>query len=391
MNDSLADLSGQGLILTADLDGIVISIERDDLGIGYTPPFLFTRLVDPTSLNKALSFFAEIKDRGSAFNYELVLHHSPRVLHFSGITAAERLYIIASESNRETHKLLEELMKMHNEQISSMRTLIKSDKQEGILYEEVSRLNNELVNLQRELTKKNAELELSNKEKNQFLGMAAHDLRNPLHGILLQCDYLMSVVENAEHLEIIGSVKEASNFMVSLIDDLLDYSKIEAGVVNLEYEQVDVVKLLENNLRINKSLAAQHQIELELHAESISPVYTDTSKINQIANNLISNAIKFSQAGQTITVYVRDRGRYFELAVTDHGKGMSEVQQSQLFKPFQKGERGIHGEKTTGLGLTIVKRIIDALGGTIAVTSKEGEGTTFTVSIPKIPPSLTES
>ncbi len=176
--------------------------------------------------------------------------------------------------------------------------------------------------------------------------------------------------------------------MISLIEDLLDYSKIESGSVNLDYEKVDLVKLVEDNLRINKTLAARHRIFISFVADPIAPVYTDPAKINQIINNLISNAIKFSSEEKEILVSLRDREQEYEIIVADQGKGMSEAQQEQLFKPFHKGERGLHGEKTTGLGLAIVKRVIDALGGTILVKSKEGEGTTVTVRMPKIPPEL---
>jgi signal transduction histidine kinase len=379
----------RGFILRCDTNGVVLSIERDDIGLELNPPFLFTRLIEYNSLTKALSFLADLHRTGTALNWELVLNNAPQVLHFSGILIQDKLVIIASENSQETQKLFEELIVMLNEQSATLRAVIKEQQLESSLYDEISKLNNELVTLQRELAKKNSELEFLNKQKNQFLGMAAHDLRNPLHGILLQCDYLDAVIENPEHREIIGAIKEASNFMGTLIDDLLDYASIESGSVHLEYEQVDVVKLVQNNIRINKMMAARNQLDITFYSDTLKPVYTDPAKINQILNNLLSNAIKFSKEGQSIEVYVSDKGSRFELTVTDHGKGMSQAQQEKLFKPFTRGERGLHGERTTGLGLTIVKRIIDALGGTISITSKEGEGSTFTVLLPKIPPDLT--
>lgn len=377
-----------GLILRCDKNGMVQEIVLDSIGIGLEPPFLFTRLIDHNALGKALTFLSELNVNRTSLDWELVLYNTPKVLHFSGIRTDNHVYIIGSENNQETQQLFEELMKITNEQATMIRQYIKREAEESSLYDEISRLNNELVTVQRELAKKNAELEFLNAEKNRFLGMAAHDLRNPLHGILLQCDYLASVITDPAHLEIIRAIQDASNFMVSLIEDLLDYSKIESGSVNLDYEKVDLVKLVEDNLRINKTLAARHRIPISFIADSMAPVYTDPAKINQILNNLISNAIKFSSEEKEILVSLRDREQEYEIIVADQGKGMSEAQQEQLFKPFQKGERGLHGEKTTGLGLPIVKRIIDALGGTILVKSKEGEGTTVTVRLPKIPPEL---
>lgn len=381
----------KGIVLIGDRNGIIKKIERNDFDLSLETPFLFTRLLEKSSIPKGLSFLAELRNDGSAFNWELVLnlHDKPEVLFFSGGFISDSvMFIVGAENSQETRELFEELMKITNEQATNIRNLIKDQRMETAAYDEISRLNNELVTIQRELAKKNAELAFLNKEKNQFLGMAAHDLRNPLHGILLQCGYLLEVIENEKHKDIIASIKEASEFMVGLIEDLLDYAKIESGEVNLDYNQVDITILVRDIIRINKPLAEQHKIALELQAEEIGHIYTDPSKISQILNNLISNAIKFSNSDTTIQVRLINSDTAFTLEVQDQGKGMSPEQQEQLFKPFHKGERGLRGEKTTGLGLTIVKRIIDALGGALRIASEVGKGSTFSVTLPKVPKEL---
>jgi len=383
----------KGIVLICDYNGIVHEIVRDDFAIPLEQPFLFTRILEKSSISKGLSFLAELKTLGTTFNWELVLnlHDIPEVLFFSGGVINEKVFIVGAENSQETGHLFEELMKITNEQATTIRNMIKDQRSETAAYDEISRLNNELVTIQREMAKKNADLDHLNKEKNRFLGMAAHDLRNPLHGILLQCDYLLQVIEDEKYRDIITSIKEASEFMVGLIEDLLDYSKIEAGEVNLDYAQVDITLLVQDIIRINRPLAEQHTIALELKAEQIGQIYTDPGKISQILNNLISNAIKFSKSNTIIQVRLTDKGNTFTLEVQDQGKGMSLEQQDQLFKPFHKGERGLRGEKTTGLGLTIVKRIIDALGGELHITSQVGEGSTFSVTLPKIPKELQDT
>jgi len=383
----------KGIVLICDQNGMVEKIERDDFAVPLNPPFLFTRILEKSSIPKGLSFLAELRNIGTTFNWELVLnlHEVPEVLFFSGGVINDRTFIVGAENSQETGQLFEELMKITNEQATTIRNMIKDQRSETLAYDEISRLNNELVTMQREMAKKNAELDYLNKEKNRFLGMAAHDLRNPLHGILLQCDYLLQVIQEEKHKDIITSIKEASEFMVGLIEDLLDYSKIEAGEVNLDYAQVDITALVQDIIRINKPLAEQHDIALELQAEQIGHIYTDPGKISQILNNLISNAIKFSKSNTIIKVRLINRGENFTLEVQDQGKGMSLEQQEQLFKPFHKGERGLRGEKTTGLGLTIVKRIIDALGGELRIASQVGEGSTFSVTLPKIPKELQDN
>jgi len=387
------ETKAKGIVLICDYNGIVHEIVRDDFAIPLEQPFLFTRILEKSSISKGLSFLAELKTLGTTFNWELVLnlHDIPEVLFFSGGVINEKVFIVGAENSQETGHLFEELMKITNEQATTIRNMIKDQRSETAAYDEISRLNNELVTIQREMAKKNADLDHLNKEKNRFLGMAAHDLRNPLHGILLQCDYLLQVIEDEKYRDIITSIKEASEFMVGLIEDLLDYSKIEAGEVNLDYAQVDITLLVQDIIRINRPLAEQHTIALELKAEQIGQIYTDPGKISQILNNLISNAIKFSKSNTIIQVRLTDKGNTFTLEVQDQGKGMSLEQQDQLFKPFHKGERGLRGEKTTGLGLTIVKRIIDALGGELHITSQVGEGSTFSVTLPKIPKELQDS
>jgi signal transduction histidine kinase len=279
------------------------------------------------------------------------------------------------------------MMRINNEQTNTLRTLLKEQSRGDDMYNELSYLNNELVAMQREIAKKNAELERLNREKNRFLGMAAHDLRNPLHTILGYSDFLIQISDQPEQQEYLQIIRNVSQFMTRLVDDLLDVTKIEAGDLQLEYDPVNLADLITFNLAINRPLAAQKQIEIIYQLDETVPMaLVDSAKIEQVLNNLISNAIKFSEPGNRVVIRLERVEENFLISVKDDGAGIAPEQQSRLFQPFQQGKTGTNGEKSTGLGLVIVKRIVEGHGGKIWFESELGQGTTFFVSMPLQPP-----
>jgi two-component system, OmpR family, sensor kinase len=381
-----------GLALLCDTQGTIIDILSNppelelDIEIGR----LFTRLVAAGSLAKALSFLNEIRSRGTAFDQEINVTTTAephvKTLRFIGGTIDNTLLIVGSEDSTIARRLYEEMMRINNEQTNSLRDLIKDQSRSDNLYNELSHLNNELVAMQREIAKKNAELERLNKEKNRFLGMAAHDLRNPLHTILSYSDFLSDTIDNPEQQEFLQIIRDVSHFSARLVDDLLDVSKIEAGDLQLEYEPVKLVWLIERNAAINRPLAARKQIELSYHLDQNTPTaLVDVSKLEQVLNNLIGNAIKFSEPGSTVTVSLANEEDSFLITVADKGAGIAPAQKSRLFQPFERGQKGTSGEQSTGLGLAIVKRIVEGHGGKIWFESELGQGTTFFVRIPVEP------
>jgi signal transduction histidine kinase len=257
---------------------------------------------------------------------------------------------------------------------------------ESTIYDEFSRLNNELVAMQRELAKKNAELERLNREKNYFLGMAAHDLRSPLQSILMQSEFLLEggLGElNPEQCEFLNSIRASGKFLITLVNNLLDVAKIEAGKFQLELATVDLEALVTKNVILNRVLAAQKRTTIDLDTEPLPPVSVDAVKIEQVLNNLISNAVKFSPSGSKIVVRLEREATHFRLSVRDQGPGISPEEQEILFQPFSRGQaRSVTGAGGTGLGLMIVKRIVEGHGGAVAVESRPGQGCTFTVRIP---------
>ena len=383
----------EGFALLCDAHGNVASVLNDTLGLGAViqPGMPFARLAARGGLAKALSFLTEINAQGAAYDWEINIAAGERVktLHFTGSKVNETLLIVGAENGKFALKLFEEMMQMSNEQTNSLRAAIKKQsrlERDDSQYDEISRLNNELVSMQRELAKKNAQLEHLNKEKNHFLGMAAHDLRNPLYAILLHSEFLLNEGQSQENHEFLEVIRDSSQFMARLIDDLLDVTKIESGQLQLDYVPLDLPRLVEHNVARNQILAAKKQVKISLNATPLPTVVADSPKIEQVLNNLLGNAVKFSEPGSQIEVRLVRDAENFQLSIKDEGPGMSTEEQAKLFKPFQRGRAGTQGEKSTGLGLVIVKRIVEGHGGKLWLESQVGAGTTFFVSIPLQPP-----
>ncbi len=262
-------------------------------------------------------------------------------------------------------------------------------------YEALSALNNELAAAQRELAKKNAELSRLNEQKNQFLGMAAHDLRNPLEVILTYSQFLLEEAAPAldrDQVLFVDTIRGSSEFMLRLVEDLLDLARIEAGELALDLAAVDLCALAERNVRLNRALAAKKGTTIDFVRAAgcppALPMRLDAPKVEQVLNNLLGNAVKFSPPGSAVEVRLaverpaEARGRLL-LTVADQGPGVPVDELERLFRPFVSHRaRGTAGEKCTGLGLAIVQRIVEGHGGTIGVENRDGGGAIFCVSLP---------
>jgi signal transduction histidine kinase len=245
----------------------------------------------------------------------------------------------------------------------------------------------ELGMAQRALTARNAELRKVNAHKNQFLGMAAHDLRNPLqviegYGKLLLNGVIGPVTPGQRTA--LEAVTRNCGFMLSLVNELLSISKSNTADVALDVADTDLAALVARNVELNRLLASPKQITIGLESEANLPrLRIDGFKIEQVLNNLISNAVKFSHPGTTVSVEVRREGRQVLVAVKDEGQGIPPEELELLFLPYRKvSVRPTGGEPTTGLGLSIVKRMVEAHGGTLSVASEPGKGSTFRFTLP---------
>jgi signal transduction histidine kinase len=248
---------------------------------------------------------------------------------------------------------------------------------------------------QNQLLDRNGALERLNEQKNRLLGMAAHDLRNPLGVILAYSDFLETdafAVLDADQREFVSTIKSTSEFMLHLIDDLLDVSTIESGQLHLECAAIDMIELVRRNVALNRVLAQQKQIDLAFETADALPMLTiDRGKIEQVLNNLIGNAVKYSHPHTRVTVRLTCDAGQVTVAVTDQGQGIPETDLPKLFKAFGRANvKTTGGEQSTGLGLAIARRIVEGHGGKISVHSQVGTGSTFAFSLPlawSLPPS----
>ncbi len=387
-----------GIALLCDKQGIVLNILHDDLGVvAYIAPGKpWSAVVDRGSLKKALNFLVELRQQGVVFDWEMNVSHEegPITLHFVGAELDDYLLIVGAKSSNGVMALYEEMMHISNEQANALRSAAKEHAEQSRdrsernneLYNEISRLNNDLVAMQRELARKNAELERLNEQKNELLGMAAHDMRNPLHAILAYSEFLIeeaSAALSEEHIEFLSIIQSSSEFMAALLNDLLDVAKIESGKLQLSLEPCDLPSLTTQNVARNRILARNKGIEMRPSIEALPPIMLDPAKIEQVLNNLISNAIKYSPPNTSIDVILRRDGERAVLSVQDQGQGIPEHELDALFQPFQTtSAKATGGEASTGLGLVITKKIIEGHGGDIEVDSEVGKGTTFTVTLP---------
>ncbi|MFP4474149.1 MAG: sensor histidine kinase [Desulfatibacillaceae bacterium] len=255
------------------------------------------------------------------------------------------------------------------------------------LEKNLNEMTRQLSDMNRDLQKANSELTRLDEVKNQFIGMAAHDLRNPISHILTCSQFLYEEAHDCledEEKEMLEVIETSSRFMLSLVEDLLDLSAIESGRLNLDTTDVNLPELVKRNVQLNALLAARKDINLRLnHLEQIPRVRADAHKIEQVLNNLLSNAIKFSPRGTTVEASLFRTRKDVIVSVRDQGPGIPGKELSNLFKPFSRTSvRTSEGEKSTGLGLAISQRIILGHNGRIWVDSEEGVGTTFCFSLP---------
>lgn len=255
-------------------------------------------------------------------------------------------------------------------------------------FDELSLLNSELATSQRDLARSNVELERLNRQKNELLGIAAHDLRNPLQVILIYSQFLLDEAAGSlepEHLEFVRTIRRSSEFMLRLVEDLLDLARIESGTLELDLAPVDLGELVERNVALNRVLAEPKGTRIELRRESgAETMVLDAAKVEQVLNNLIGNAVKYSPPGSTVEVRLAEAADGAAIVVRDQGDGVAAEEMEQLFEPFRTGpSRATAGEKSAGLGLAIVKRIVEGHRGSIRVEPADGGGSVFHVFLPK--------
>ncbi len=248
-------------------------------------------------------------------------------------------------------------------------------------------LNTTLSTTNRELQKSKAELAKLNEVKNHFLGMAAHDLRNPVGSILHLCKFVLDSDDgslSSENREFVSMIQSSSSFTLTLLDELLDIARIEAGRLDLSIAETDVHALIHESVGMNQAVASSRDVRIVVNKyEALPDVLLDRTKIMQVLNNLISNAVKFTDSGSDVVVTVFSTDGHITVSVADHGPGIPLAEINRIFEPFgTKTVSAPDGEKSTGLGLSIARRIVVGHLGRIWVENKTPRGSMFSFSLP---------
>jgi PAS domain S-box-containing protein len=222
--------------------------------------------------------------------------------------------------------------------------------------------------------------------KNEFFSLVSHEFRTPLTSIVGYLDLLLDArtqLSDEEHDNFLAVIKRNSVRLRRLVDDLLFISKVQSGKFSLTPREVDLVEIVSDCLEGAKPHAEHSHLSLELHAVSLPPFFGDPDRLAQLFDNLISNAVKYTPDGERIEVRLTERGRQVFAEVTNTGAYLCADDLENIFEPFVRAETAISREAPgVGLGLTIVRSIVEAHGGRISVQSLEGLGTTFRVELP---------
>ena len=234
--------------------------------------------------------------------------------------------------------------------------------------------------------------ESANRAKSTFLSNMSHDIRTPMNAIIGFTTLALSNIDDTDRVkDYLGKTLASSNHLLSLINDVLDMSRIESGKIHLEEVEVNLSDVLHDLKTIVSGQIYAKQLELYMDAMDVTDedVYCDKTRLNQILLNLLSNAIKFTPAGGTVSVRVRQlagqvRGcGQYEFRIKDNGIGMSPEFAKKIFEPFERERTStVSRIQGTGLGMAITKNIVDMMGGTIEVQTAQGKGTEFTVCVP---------
>lgn len=245
----------------------------------------------------------------------------------------------------------------------------------------------ELEQQKEKLEEQNNALKSLNEQKSKFLGIAAHDLRNPIGAIHSFSKLLIESFDDfsaEDKSEFLNLIKDSSQFSLQLLNDLLDISKIELGKLELNKEEVNIKNIIINTIKINKVFAKKKRIKIDFNSNvSNTSIKIDKNKIVQVLHNLLSNAIKYSEQDTKIVVNLTQNETFLQIAIQDQGVGIPAKELKNLFTEFgTTSAKTTANESSTGLGLAIAKKIVIGHGGEINATSKLGEGSEFLFTLP---------
>ena len=298
------------------------------------------------------------------------------------------------EALRQAYDEMEQRVRERTAELTRINNLLKQEiidrkRAEFLLEKERAELALRVEESTAELRATNTVLEEANKLKDEFLASMSHELRTPLNAVLGLSESLLEGVYgniNDEQKTALGVIEESGRHLLTLINDILDLSKIGAGKLNLDIQPISVQNVVTASIRFIKQAAVQKHITISTNIDpQIETVNADQRRLKQMLVNLLSNAVKFTDAGGSVGLEVRGNKatNVIQFTVWDTGIGIKEEDLPHLFQPFTQLDRRLSRRYGgTGLGLTLVQRMAEMHGGSISVESKPGEGSRFTISLP---------
>jgi signal transduction histidine kinase len=240
----------------------------------------------------------------------------------------------------------------------------------------------------RQLAEANRELKGTYQAQSEFFSQLSHELRSPLFVINGNAEMLLDPsfkrMSTRDRDEIASSIKKAGDYVLDLVNEILDFKRLEAGRMQIEVRDVALEDVLDDVVKNARSLARLASLSLHIEAESPLPhVEADPAHLKKVLNNLLSNAIKYTPAGGTVAITAVESGGNMEISISDTGVGIPKEHGQQIFEPFYrvKDTSPQRGEPTSGLGLALTKRLVEAQGGSIWYRSQAGKGSTFTFTL----------
>ncbi|HEX8170277.1 MAG TPA: HAMP domain-containing sensor histidine kinase [Thermoanaerobaculia bacterium] len=380
-SSSQTDSPPDGLAFVCTTSGEVTRVVRSTLG-GATVARSLCAEVDAPSANACRFFLRGATSSGFARSTPLRL--GMRDVHCFGLCSNDVVCVVAVVDPGLAAAFAEDVGN-DEEPFRALAAEIRRTHSTYELYAELARVNNELVTAQRELARTVAELQRLNGFKDELLGMAAHDLRNPLHANNAFITFLLqdSGQLSDDNLVLLERMRTNGAYMLRLVEDTLDFAAIQSGRVRLRVEETAIDRVVTSVLETMRIVAERKHVAIRASiADDLPRLRLDALKLSQAVQNLVANAVQYSSEGAAVDVRVFRDDAGITIEVEDRGPGIPPEELPNLFKAFTRLSTSTsQRERSVGLGLAITRRLVEAHGGTIDVTSKVGKGSLFRIRL----------